>query len=152
MTVPMNKEAIKRMLRMPLCRWITAFAIVTLIAVWAAAFLRVQYEYQTELNTAMRVNENLAANFMEHMQLHFDQIDGTLLFFKKQYEMNGGACRIPGASEKLFCGCHDVLRTGAVGLWNAAVDDGKKRPSDSHKAKNVSPVPSNALRSAWRLA
>lgn len=66
------------------------FAFVALVAVWAACYMRIQYEYQTEMTTTMRVNENLAAAFMEHVQLQFDQIDGTLRFIKQQYEAHGG--------------------------------------------------------------
>ena len=66
------------MLRLPLCRWIMTFAIVSLVAVWVACYVRIQYEYQTEMTATMRVNENLAAAFMEHVQLQFGQTDGTL--------------------------------------------------------------------------
>ena len=78
------------MFRLSLCRWIMTLAIVAVIAVWIAGYVRMQYEYQTEMTATMRVNENLAAAFMEHVQLQFDQTDGTLKFIKQQYETHGG--------------------------------------------------------------
>ena len=78
------------MFRLSLCRWIMTLAIVAVIAVWVACYVRIQYEYQTEMAATMRVNENLAVAFMEHIQLRFDQIDATLLIIKQQYETHGG--------------------------------------------------------------
>lgn len=66
------------------------FAIVSLVSVWVACYVRIQYEYQTEMTATMRVNEHLAAAFMEHVQLQFGQTDGTLKFIKQQYEAHGG--------------------------------------------------------------
>ncbi len=76
-------------LRSTLCRVIIAFAVLTIAAIWAVALSRIEYEHQADIRNTLRASENLAAAFQEHIQLHFDQIDETLLFTKRQYEKQG---------------------------------------------------------------
>ena len=82
-------KIIKMMLHSTLCRVLIVFALLTIAAIWAVALSRMEYEHQADLRSTMRANENLAAAFLEHIQLHFDQIDETLLFMKQQYEKQG---------------------------------------------------------------
>ncbi|HWR29154.1 MAG TPA: PAS domain S-box protein, partial [Negativicutes bacterium] len=82
-------KTIKMMLRSTLCRVLIVFALLTIFAVWAVTLSRIEYEHQADLRSTMRANDNLAVAFQEHIQLHFDQIDETLLFMKQQYEKHG---------------------------------------------------------------
>ncbi len=82
-------KIVKMLLRSALCRVIALFALLTIAAVWAVALSRIEYEHQADLRSTLRANENLAATFQEHIQLHFDQVDEMLLFMKQQYEKQG---------------------------------------------------------------
>ena len=86
----MKKTELKALVQLPLFRWIAAIAVTTIVIVWIAAFLRIRFDYQAELQVAMRMNDNLAAAFAEQIQTQFGQIDDTLLFIKQQYEKHGG--------------------------------------------------------------
>ena len=80
---------IKMMLGSTLSQLIIAFALLTLISVWAFTLSRIEFEHQADIRSTMRANDNLVAALEEHITGQLDNFDELLLFLKQQYETNG---------------------------------------------------------------
>ncbi|MDF2636558.1 MAG: diguanylate cyclase [Pelosinus sp.] len=76
-------------IRSKIAQFMVLFSIVLFVLIWMDTLSKITLEKQTEIQSTMRINANLAKAFEEHVRSILQEMDQVLIFIKDDYEKYG---------------------------------------------------------------